>query len=115
NGRRVSLKNPRTILTTRNIKKFWEEVQILTANEYSLENTQIITNSDGGNGYTADKFQTAFSQSTYPVLNQLDEKDQEQFNLWMDSYESTLELDKDLKKFTEFKTYITGNWDRIFD
>lgn len=143
NGKRVSLKNPRTILTTRNIKKFWEEVQILTANEYSLENTQIITNSDGGNGYTADKFQTAFSQSTYPVLNQLDayhikqglnrtfgmqddefkpmvrdaiqEKDQEQFNLWMDSYESTLELDKDLKKFTEFKTYITGNWDRIFD
>lgn len=32
----------------------------------------MVTNSDGGAGYTAEKFQEAFSQSNYPVLNQLD-------------------------------------------
>ena len=143
NGERVSLKAPKTILTTQSISKFWEEVQTLTAFEYSLENTRVITNSDGGNGYTAEKFQTAFSQSKYPVLNQLDayhitqglnrtfgmkddlyksevrqaiqEKDMNSFQLWMDTFESTLEFDQDLEKFEGFKTYITKNWDRIFD
>ena len=37
NGERVSLKESRTILTTQSISKFWNEVQTLTANEYSLE------------------------------------------------------------------------------
>lgn len=143
NGERVSLKAPKTILTTQSISKFWEEVQTLTACEYSLENTRVITNSDGGNGYTAEKFQTAFSQSKYPVLNQLDayhitqslnrtfgmkeaiykpevhkainEKDFDQFQLWMDTFESTLEEEEDVKKFKAFQTYITKNWDRIFD
>ena len=32
----------------------------------------MVTNSDGGAGYTAEKFQEAFSQSEYAVLNQLD-------------------------------------------
>src|SRR5699024_3660444 len=110
---------------------------------YSLENTRVITNSDGGNGYTAEKFQTVFSQSKYPVLNQLDayhitqslnrtfgmkddhykpeirkainEKDFDQFQLWMDTFESTIEADEDIKTFKAFQSYITKNWDRIFD
>lgn len=143
NGKRVSLKSPHTILTTKSIDKFWGEVQTLTANEYALENTKIITNSDGGNGYTAEKFQTAFAQSKYPVLNQLDAyhvtqglnrtfgmqdklfkpevreaiqiKDLKQFELWLTTYESTLELDKEIEKVKQLRTYITRNWDRIFD
>lgn len=143
NGKRVSLRNPKTILTASSITKFWEEVQTLTANEYSLENTKIITNSDGGPGYTAEKFQTAFSQSKYPVINQLDayhitqglnrtfgmqdkqfkpevrkaiqSKNLEAFDLWLTTFESTLEQEKAIEKVQQFRTYITGNWDRIFD
>lgn len=143
NGKRVSLKAPRTILTTKSIAKFWDEVQTLTANEYSLENTRIITNSDGGNGYIAEKFQTAFAQSKHTVINQLDAyhitqglnrtlgmrdkifkpkireaiqlKDLEKFELWLTTYESTLDQDKDIEKVRQFRTYITKNWDRIFD
>ncbi|MCG4627846.1 ISLre2 family transposase, partial [Anaerostipes hadrus] len=54
------------------IQTFWDEVQATAANTYSLEKTHVITNSDGGAGYTAERFQTAFSQSEFPVLNQLD-------------------------------------------
>ena len=143
NGKRVALKAPKTILTTQSLSKFWEEVQSLTANEYSLKKTQVITNSDGGKGYTAEKFQTAFSQSKYPVLNQLDayhitqglnrtfgmnekifkpkvrqainEKDFDTFQRWMDTFESTLDLDSEIEKLNAFYTYIQKNWDRIFD
>ena len=143
NGERVSLKSPRTILTTQPISTFWDEVQTLTAHEYALQNTKVITNSDGGKGYTADKFQTAFAQSKHPVLNQLDayhikqglnrtfgmhdevfkpavqkaiqEKDLEKFELFLTTFESTLEKDDAIKKVKEFRTYITGNWHRIFD
>ncbi|RCT51708.1 ISLre2 family transposase, partial [Bacilli bacterium] len=72
NGKRVSLKNPQVIMTTKPTNDFWKEVQAFTASHYSLENTQVVTNSDGGPGYTAERFQEAFSQSSYPVLNQLD-------------------------------------------
>jgi hypothetical protein len=143
NGKRVSLKTPKTVLTTASTTKFWEEVQTLTANDYSLENTRVITNSDGGPGYTAEKFQSAFSQSKYPVVNQLDAyhitqslnrtfgmqdkqfkpevrkaiqtKDPETFELWVTTYESTLEEEKDIEKVKDFRTYITNNWNRIFD
>ncbi|MEI3600297.1 MULTISPECIES: ISLre2 family transposase, partial [unclassified Oceanobacillus] len=71
-GERVSLRNQKVIMTTKPTSEFWKELQALTANHYSLEKTQIVTNSDGGAGYTAEKFQEAFSQSAYPVLNQLD-------------------------------------------
>lgn len=59
-------------MTTQPTEGFWKEVQALTAQHYSLEKTHVVTNSDGGAGYTAEKFQEAFSQSEYPVLNQLD-------------------------------------------
>src|SRR5699024_152626 len=114
-----------------------------TANHYSLENTQVVTNSDGGAGYTAEKFQEAFSQSKYPVLNQLDpyhafqalnralgarksenkpelrktkaNHDLKRFNLWLDTYESTLDDSKKIEKVGEFRTYILNNWDRILN
>ncbi|MBU5267836.1 hypothetical protein [Virgibacillus proomii] len=50
------------MMTTQPTARFWKEVQAFAANHYSLENTQVITNSDGGQGYTAEKFQGAFSQ-----------------------------------------------------
>ncbi|WP_046721502.1 UPF0236 family transposase-like protein, partial [Heyndrickxia coagulans] len=103
----------------------------------------VITNSDGGAGYTAERFQTAFSQSEFPVLNQLDTyhvaqaiirtfgggkseikeqirkairtHDLDQFTLYLDTHESTLTDKKALKKIKEFRSYILKNWDRIFD
>src|SRR5690606_41254231 len=68
----LSLHDALPILTTEPTDQFWKEVQAFTAHEYSLEKTQVVTNSDGGAGYTAERFQEAFSQSEYPVLNQLD-------------------------------------------
>lgn len=143
NGKRVSLHKPQVIMTTQPTAEFWKEVQALTANEYSLEKTQVVTNSDGGAGYTAEKFKEAFSQSARPVLNQLDsyhvfqglnrtlgakqseykdgirkalqEHDLENFTLWLDTYESTLEESKRIEKVREFRTYIKRNWDRIID
>lgn len=143
NGKRVSLRNPKVIMTTQPTADFWKEVQAFTANQYSLEKTQVVTNSDGGAGYTAEKFQEAFSQSNYPVLNQLDayhvfqglnralgagqseykdgirkalkEHDLDNFTLWLDTYESTLDDLKKIEKVRDFRTYIERNWDRIID
>jgi hypothetical protein len=142
NGKRVSLRQAKVILTTQPSETFWSQVQAVTAHRYSLEDTQVVTNSDGGLGYTADKFQGAFSQSHDKVLNQLDpyhisqalnrtfgiksewkdnvqkavkEHDLDGFTLWVDTYESTLEDSKQLQKLQAFRTYIKGNWDRIFD
>ena len=33
----------------------------------------------------------------------------------MDTYESTLDGDKQIEKANSFHTYIKGNWNRIFD
>ena len=143
NGKRVSLHHPVVIMTTKSIQTFWDEVQAVAANTYSLEKARVITNSDGGAGYTAERFQTAFSQSEYPVLNQLDTyhvaqaivrtfgggkseikeqirkaiqtHDRDQFTLYLDTYESTLTDEKSLKKIKEFRSYILKNWERIFD
>ena len=143
NGERVSLVNPRVILTTHGVNEFWKEMQASSAYKYSLEDTQIITNSDGGRGYSAERFQEAFSQSNHPVLNQLDdyhikqainrafgwkmnefkehvqcaitEGDKDKFDLWTDTFESTLEDEKEIKRVSEFRTYITNHWERIFD
>ncbi|MBT2218671.1 ISLre2 family transposase [Virgibacillus dakarensis] len=143
NGKRVALREPKVIMTTQSTPDFWKEVQALTAHCYSLEDTQVVTNSDGGLGYTAEKFQEAFSQSNLPVLNQLDHyhvsqalnralgggqseykdgikkalKDHnlDDFMLWLDTYESTLDDAKRIEKVKAFRTYITNNWERIFD
>lgn len=143
NGERVSLVNPRVMLTTQGVNDFWKEVQASTTFKYSLENTQIITNSDGGPGYAAERFEEAFSQSHHTVLNQLDDyhikqainrafgwnksefknniqsaitnKDKDTFVLWTDTFESTLEKQKEIKKLSVFRTYILNHWDRIFD
>ncbi|MGY0695049.1 ISLre2 family transposase, partial [Virgibacillus sp. FSP13] len=143
NGKRVSLKEPKVIMTTKSTQDFWNEVQASAAHCYSLESTQVVTNSDGGLGYTAERFQEAFSQSEYSVLNQLDpyhvsqalnralgggkskykdaikkamkEHNIDNFTLWLDTYESTLEGKKEVEKVNTFRTYIVNNWDRIFD
>jgi hypothetical protein len=143
NGRRVSLQNPSVIMTTRPIDDFWKQVQAFAARHYSLEHTQVVTNSDGGQGYTAERFQEAFSQSDNPVLNQLDsyhiaqalnralgsekstykseirkalkQHDRDRFTLWLDTYESTLADEKQMEKVKGFRTYINHNWERISD
>src|SRR5699024_11851710 len=84
----------------------------------------------------------AFSQSKYPVLNQLDdyhikqsinrafgwkmnefkgniqcaitEGDKDKFHLWVDTFESTLEDDKEIKRISDFRTYIVNNCKSIF-
>ncbi len=143
NGKRVALKQPTVIMTTQTTDAFWDETQAMAASRYTLENAQVVTNSDGGQGYTAEKFQTAFSQSKHPVLNQLDayhvaqavnrgfgsaekayrqavrkalkEHDLDAFKLQTDTYESTLEEEKQIEKIKQFRSYILGHWDRIYD
>ncbi|WP_040400024.1 ISLre2 family transposase, partial [Heyndrickxia acidiproducens] len=143
NGKRVFLRQPKVIMTTEPTQTFWDEVQAVAASTYSLEKARIITNSDGGPGYTSERFQTAFSQSEFPVLNQLDAyhvaqaivrtfgggkseikeqirkaiktHDLDQFTLYLDTYESTLTDKKNLKKIKDFRSYILKNWERIFD
>lgn len=143
NGKRVSLKEPTVIMTSKPTATFWNEVQAIASHKYSLEQTQVVTNSDGGKGYTAEKFETAFSQSTKKVLNQLDSfhiiqaltrvfgapssdykvkvrkaieaHDFDNFNLWMDTYESTLSEEKKIDQANGFRKYIINNWDRIYD
>jgi len=61
NGKRVSLRNPKVIMITKVTEDFWNEVQALAAHEYSLENTQVVSSSDGGSTYSAEKFRQAFS------------------------------------------------------
>src|SRR5690625_3435663 len=43
------------------------------------------------------------------------EGDKDKFNLWTDTFESTLEDEKEIKRVSEFRTYITNHWERIFD
>src|SRR5690625_7157758 len=73
NGKRVYLKNPKVIMTTKSVDEFWEEMKAFAANEYALEDTQVVSNSDGGAGYSADRVKEVFAQSTSPLLHQLDE------------------------------------------
>ncbi len=72
NGNRVALKERKVIMTAKSSDAFWTEVQAMARSHYSLEKAQVVTNSDGGAGYTAEKFQEAFSQSEKLVINQLD-------------------------------------------
>lgn len=88
-------------------------------------------------------FKKAFSQSIYPVLNQLDTyhiyqslnralgarkseykdgirkalktRNKSAFKRWLDTYESTLDDQEDIKKVNKFRSYILENWERIFD
>jgi hypothetical protein len=142
NGQCVSLRDSTVILTTRSTDVFWNQVQAEAANKYALEDTQVVTNSDGGKGYTADKFQEAFSQSKHEVLNSLDpyhiaqalnrtfgvknswktkvkkaikHHDHDQLVVLLDTYESRLEDAKQIEKLKDFRSYILGNWPRIFD
>jgi len=126
NGNRVSLKGREVIMTTKSSNAFWTEVQAMAASRYSLEKAQVVTNSDGGAGYTAEKFREAFAQSENPVIHQLDPyhvyrnlsrvfgpgkskykdyvlqaiktQDRSKFEAGMDTYESTLNDPKRMKK-----------------
>lgn len=143
NGKRVSLKGRKVLMTTQSTDDFWAEVQAFAANEYELNQTQIVTNSDGGAGYTGEKFKEAFSQTDQPILHQLDdyhiqqalgrtfgwktdklksrvkkaieEQNSKAFKLAVDTYESTLEDEKQLEKLNRFRTYILNHWDVIQD
>src|SRR5699024_8065859 len=57
---------------TQPIGEFWKEVRALTAHHYSLEKTQVVTNRTVVWDTPLRSFR-AFSQSEYPVLNQLDD------------------------------------------
>src|SRR5699024_8463258 len=142
-GKRVSLINPQVMLTTQGVNEFWKEVQASSTSKYSLEGTQVVTNSDGGSGYAAERVQEAFSQSKYPVLNQLDdyhikqsinrafgwkmnefkgniqwaitEGDKDKLHLWVDTFESTVEDEQESKRVSDLRTYIVNHWERIFD
>ncbi|SDC79038.1 ISLre2 family transposase [Shouchella lonarensis] len=143
NGKRVKLTSPYAIMTTKEINRFWQEVQAVTAHRYALSETQVVTGSDGGAGYTPDRFQEAFSQSNKPVLNQIDgyhvqqslsaafgvksheyktkakqalkDRDKENFTKWIDTYESTITDEKHLKRIEQCKKYLLSQWERIFD
>lgn len=118
-------------------------LQAFSSYEYSLEHTQIISNSDGGAGYSSDKFKEAYSQAEQPLIHQLDayhigqalnrtfgwkknkykqtvkkaikSYNMEEFKLWLDTYESTLEDEKKIEKVNEFRTYILNHWEFVRD
>src|SRR5699024_527763 len=143
NGSRVSLINPQVVMTTKPIDDFWKEVQTTAAHEYSLEKTQIVSNSDGGNGYSAERFQEAFSQSELPLLHQLyayhiqqavnrnfgykkskynymvrealEIDNFDDFTLAVDNYECILEDEKSIEKVGKFRSYIVNHWVYISD
>src|SRR5690625_3630646 len=73
NGKRVLLRKPKVIMTTKSIDDFWQEVQTKAAHEYSLKKTQVVSNSDGESSYSAERFQEAFAQSGFSLVHQLDE------------------------------------------
>src|SRR5699024_9834760 len=103
----------------------------------------IVSNSDGGNGYSSERFQNAFSQSRLPLLHQLDAYhiaqainrtfgyqkselkdkikkalkvyDLDEFKLVIDTHESKLEDDKEIEKLNNFRTYILNHWDYVQD
>src|SRR5699024_2556165 len=128
---------------TQVVNEFRKEVQASSTSKYSLEGTQDVTKSDGGSGYAAERYQEAFSQSKYPDLNQIDdyhikqsnnitfawkmnefegniqcainEGDNDKFDLLVDKFESTLEDEKEIKRVSDFRTYIVNHWERIFD
>jgi hypothetical protein len=143
NGRRVSLRNPKVLMTTKATDDFWKEVQTIVAHEYSLEQTQVVSNSDGGPGYSAEKFKQAFSQSHLPIFHQLDayhieqainrafgykktewkdkirkaleDSNLDEFKLILDTYESKQEDEKKIKRIGELRTYILNHWEFIQD
>src|SRR5699024_4161055 len=143
NGKRVSLRKLKVIMTTKSMDDFWKQVQTIVGHEYSLENTQVVSNSDAGPGYSSERFQEAFSQSSCPLLHQLDEyhiqqainrtfgykknkwKDKiraalkeanlDDFTLVLDTYESQLEDEKAIEKVDKFRTYILNHRDYISD
>src|SRR5699024_7295031 len=43
------------------------------------------------------------------------EGDKDKFHLWVDTFESTLEDEKEIKRVSDFRTYIANQWERIFD
>src|SRR5699024_12882463 len=128
------------MIKTKGVNELWKEVQASSTSKYSLEGTQVVTNSDGGSGYAAETFQEAFSQSKYPVLKQLDdyhikqsinrafgwkmnelkgniqcaitEGDKDKFHLGVDTLESTLEDEKESKRHSDYRTYIVKHWKR---
>src|SRR5690625_7876181 len=71
-GDRISLKQPKLILTTKPIDQFCREIQALAACEYNLNQTQIVSNSDGDSKYSYERFKEAYSQSERPLIHQLD-------------------------------------------
>lgn len=130
-------------MTTKTMDEFWEEVQATTAFRYDVREAQVVTNSDGGAGYTAERFQEAFGQSQRPIWHHLDpfhiakafqrafrqekgemkrhvwqaiqEQDAEAFTLWLDTFESTLESDKQIEQVKALRTYLLNHWDVLKD
>src|SRR5699024_12627514 len=43
------------------------------------------------------------------------EGNKDKFHLWVDTFESTLEDEKEIKSVSDFRTYIVNHWERIFD
>src|SRR5690625_25959 len=143
NGDRISLKQPKLILTTKPIDQFWREIQALSACEYNLKQTQIVSNSDGDSKYSYERFKEAYSQSERPLIHQLDayhiqqsinrtfgyrkskwkrkvrralkDHDKDQLTVILDTYESQLEDEAHIEKLNEFKGYIFNHWDYIPD
>lgn len=49
------------------------------------------------------------------IRKALEEHNLDEFTLILDTYESTLETEKAIKKVNEFRTYILNHWDFLLD
>lgn len=135
-GNRRELINPVYFGTFETSSDLFERISDYALAHYDLRNSVIIANSDGGSGYEAGKFEDCFGQSksfhycldSYHVMRQITAKlgfakatqvalrkavkayDYEQVVLQLDTLESQLEDEKQLKCLNQLRSYLTCNW-----
>src|SRR5690625_2374730 len=66
-GKRVSLKNPKVIMTTKSVDEFWVEMKDFSANEYDIEDTEVLSNSAVSAGDAAYGYSDNLAQCIYDI------------------------------------------------
>ncbi|RYL92761.1 ISLre2 family transposase [Sporolactobacillus sp. THM7-4] len=121
NGKRRRIVCPYAVMTTKSFDEFWEQAAATVNSRYDLWQTQIVANSDGGEGYSEDRFKGCFCGSRKPLYVQLKiqravrNKDQDRVIALIDTCESQLDDDQRVKEVEAAKSYLLNHWDRLFD
>ncbi|HEL1178806.1 DDE transposase [Streptococcus equi subsp. zooepidemicus SzAM60] len=138
-GKRGELINPVYFGCFGTSKDLFTQMKDYIQMHYDLRDTIIIANSDGGSGYEADKFEGLLGRyksftyclDSYHVMKYLtvnlgfDKEllqavrssvkayDRERLEVMLDTAESLLEDDKQVKKLLIVRSYLNRNWEYI--